>query len=390
MKFIFRAVFLVMVLLLSNILTAQNNPIRVAIFSPIYMDSAFIGDTYKLGDGNLPKQMLPGLEFYNGAMAAIDSLEKQGMNAEVMVYDTKSSNHSLHNILQQLEENPVDLMITSCNDRNELMQMAQFALQKHIPLISATYPNNAGIYNNPYFIILNSTLQTHCSSIYKYLQRNNAFDKIVLFTRKGKPAEIIQGIFSQMSHNTYSVPLKYLTVQLPDTFTVNQVKPYLDSTKKNIIICGSLNDMFALQLIKAAGDAKNYDIEVMGMPTWDAMQGLDQLAYASTTIVYTTPFYYNRTSQLYNNIAQQYRTQLNANPTDMMLKGYETTFHFLQLWQQFGPEAIHHLSENKFVLFNKYNIQPVRDNKDLSAIHYLENQQLYFVKKQGGAIKSVN
>jgi hypothetical protein len=74
MKFIFRAVFLVMVLLLSNILPAQNNPIRVAIFSPIYMDSAFIGDTYKLGDANLPKQMLPGLEFYNGAMAAIDSL----------------------------------------------------------------------------------------------------------------------------------------------------------------------------------------------------------------------------------------------------------------------------------------------------------------------------
>lgn len=185
------------------LVNAQVAPIKVAIFSPLYIDSAFNGNTYQLGDANLPKQILPGLEFYNGAMAAIDSLQKQGLQAVVTIYDTKNSQQSIDSLLKSAAIQNVDFIITSSNDRYDLKQLANFALLHQTPLISATYPNNADISNNPFLIILNSTLQTHCSSIYKYLQRKYAFDKILLFTRKGKPAEIIQSIFTQMSHNTY-------------------------------------------------------------------------------------------------------------------------------------------------------------------------------------------
>jgi hypothetical protein len=365
-------------------------PIKVALFSPIYIDSAFNGNVYRLDDRNLPKQVLPGLEFYNGVMAAVDSLQKQGVNAIVMIYDTKNNQLPVDSILKTNEMLDLDFIITSSNDRKDLKKLADFALLHKIPLISATYPNNAGINNNPYFIILNSTLQTHCTSIYKYLQRNYAFDKIVLFTRKGKPAEIIQSIFSQMGHNTYGIPLKYLTIQLPDTFSVKQITPYLDSTKKNILICGSLNDGFAMQLIKAASDAKNFSSLVVGMPTWDAMPGLEQPLYSNASIVYTTPFYCNRNTALYNSIAEKYKQQLNSYPSDMMLKGYETIFHFMKVWQQYGSESLNHLSDSHITLFNNFNIQPIRDNKNLGVIHYMENQQLYFLQKTGGILKSVN
>ncbi|RTL54856.1 MAG: hypothetical protein EKK39_04085 [Sphingobacteriales bacterium] len=369
---------------------AQVIPIKVAIFSPIYIDSAFNGNTYQLGDANLPKQILPGLEFYNGAMAAIDSLQKQGVQAIVSIYDTKNRQQPIDSVLNSSTMQGVNFIITSSNDRNDLKKLADFALLHQIPLLSATYPNNAGISNNPFFIILNSTLQTHCREIYKYLQRNHAFDKIILFTRKSQPAEIIQSIFTNMSQNAYSISLKYLTVQLPDSFSVKQITPYMDSTRQNILICGSLNDAFALQLIKAANDAKNYPSLVVGMPTWDAMPGLDQPMYNNASIVYTTPFYCNRTTALYNSIADKYKQQLNSYPSDMMLKGYETVFHFIKVWQQYGADAINHLSDNHFTLFNTFKIQPVRDQKNLGIINYQENQKLYFLKKIGGVIKSVN
>lgn len=76
--------------------------------------------------------------------------------------------------------------------------------------------------------------------------------------------------------------------------------------------------------------------------------------------------------------------------SDMMLKGYETVFHFMKVWQQYGSDAINHLSDNHFTLFNTFNIQPVRDNKNLGIINYQENQQLYFLNKTGGVLKSVN
>jgi len=52
------------------------------VFAPIYIDSAFDDANYKLGTG-IAKNILPGLDFYNGAMMAIDSLNAEGVHAEV-------------------------------------------------------------------------------------------------------------------------------------------------------------------------------------------------------------------------------------------------------------------------------------------------------------------
>ena len=68
---------------------------KIAVFAPIYLDSVFDGDTYKAGINNLPKSVLPGLDFYNGVMMAIDSLQQEGAPIEVFVYDSKNKNESI-------------------------------------------------------------------------------------------------------------------------------------------------------------------------------------------------------------------------------------------------------------------------------------------------------
>src|SRR5687768_14375307 len=67
----------------------NRGPVKVAVFAPLYINDAFNNGTYKLGKNSLPKNILPGLEFYNGVMMAIDSLEQEGASAEIDIYDTK-------------------------------------------------------------------------------------------------------------------------------------------------------------------------------------------------------------------------------------------------------------------------------------------------------------
>ncbi|MFX7763894.1 hypothetical protein ABTK05_19745, partial [Acinetobacter baumannii] len=59
------------------------------VFAPVYLDSAFDGNTYKLGNTNLPRHILPGLDFYNGIMLAVDSLNKENQPLDIYFYDTK-------------------------------------------------------------------------------------------------------------------------------------------------------------------------------------------------------------------------------------------------------------------------------------------------------------
>ncbi|MEQ1677999.1 MAG: amino acid ABC transporter substrate-binding protein, partial [Chitinophagaceae bacterium] len=65
---------------------------KIAIFTPLYLDSAFNEmDEYRYSKNTFPKFINPGLEFYEGAQLALDSLKKEYVPLEVFIYDTKSA-----------------------------------------------------------------------------------------------------------------------------------------------------------------------------------------------------------------------------------------------------------------------------------------------------------
>src|SRR6186997_250873 len=68
---------------------------KIAVFVPLYLDSAFDAyNTYRY-DKNFPKFINPGLEFYEGVQFAIDSLTKEKVPLEIFVYDTRSVQRNL-------------------------------------------------------------------------------------------------------------------------------------------------------------------------------------------------------------------------------------------------------------------------------------------------------
>ena len=69
---------------------------RIAIFTPLYLDSAFDNSNeYKYAKNVFPKFINPGLEFYEGAQLALDSLNKEGAELEIFIYDTRSTKESI-------------------------------------------------------------------------------------------------------------------------------------------------------------------------------------------------------------------------------------------------------------------------------------------------------
>src|ERR1700744_1708077 len=72
---------------------------QVAVFLPLYLDSAFdAGGNYRY-DKNFPKFINPGLEFYEGAQMALDTLAKEQVKLDVHIYDTRSAKQTLQQML---------------------------------------------------------------------------------------------------------------------------------------------------------------------------------------------------------------------------------------------------------------------------------------------------
>ena len=125
------------------------------------------------------------------------------------------------------------------------------------------------------------------------------------------------------------------------------------------------------------------------MPNWDGIRELDKLACDNLEIIYSTPYNYSRTDSSGYNITQAYRDKFYMRPSDMVYKGYEAMYHFTHLLLDYKYDFINHLSENKYIVANNFYIRPVM-TPDVSYVPaYLENQNLYFIKKINGQVVSI-
>jgi hypothetical protein len=387
---LFTFIFLA-VSLFANAQTDSSDQVHhIAIFAPLYLDSAFDASGNYRFDRNFPKFLNPGLEFYEGAQLAIDSLQKEGATLDVTLYDTKSSSKTISQILQSSGFQNTELIIGHVSPL-EMRQLANAALRKNIPFINVNFPNDGNITSNQSLVILNSTLKTHCEGIYKFLQKNYATTPIIVFTKKGTLEDKLKNYFIDIEKNTSSVPLKLKYITLENNFDSKTLKHYLDSNIQNVFIVASLDEAFAKNFcFQLSPLAKMYQTKVIGMPTWDNISDFSQPLYNGLEIMYSTPFYINPNDSLVAHMQQYFKTNFYMRPSDMVFRGFETTYHFAKLLQQHGSNLTSSIGEKKYELFDAFDIEPVFLNKQNMAIDYFENKKLYFIKKVDGNISTVN
>ncbi len=292
-------------------------------------------------------------------------------------------------ILSSPDFDSTELIIGYVNNV-ELRQLAGSAIRLSIPFINVNFPNDGGITNNPYFVILNSTLKTHCEDIYKFLQKNYPTAPILFFRKKGATEDRLKNYFDEAAKSTSSIPLKIKQIVLDGTFDSKSLLPYLDSTRQSVCVVGSLDENFGKNFcLQMASLNPVYLNTVIGMPTWDAINDFTQPEFANQEIIYTTPFYINQSVTLVRWVQQYFKNRYFSRPSDMVFRGYETIYHFSKLLQLHGRNLAGSLGEKKFRVFNDFDIEPVFLSKQTMVLDYFENRKLYFVKKVNGVITAV-
>ncbi len=357
---------------------------QVAIFTPLYLDSAFDQtSTYRYGKG-FPKYINSGLEFYEGAELAIDSLNTEGVGLDVFIYDSRSSTSSVNEIIKSPQFDSIDLVIGQVN-ASEAKRLANAVAKRNIPFINANYPNDAGVTNNPNYVVLNSTLLTHCAGMYRFIQRTYPLASVVVFRKKGEQEDRLQSYFESITKNTSSVPLKIKYVVLDELFSPDDLKKHLTEDGTTACIAGSLDVAFGQLLTSSLSSLySDYPTVLFGMPTWWDVTDFSKPEFKGVEVFYTTPFYTSDSNELVEKIVSDYKSRFYSRPTDMFFLGFETVYHFAHLLMANGKNLGSSLSDKRYRIFTEFDIQPVINPKT-NTLDYFENKKLYFVKKVNGA-----
>jgi len=361
----------------------------VALFLPLYLDSAFDPTGNYRYDKNFPKFINPGLEFFEGAGLALDSMRKEGMRLDVHIYDTRSVTRSIQRVVADSAFDSVELIIGIVANGGEEQQLAAAALKHKVPFVNVNFPNDANITANQDLVILNSTLRAHCEAIYRYVQRNYPTKRILFFRKKGAQEDRLKGYFTELDRSTAGVPLKMKDVILDDNFDNAALTANMDSTEQTICIGGSLDEAFAARLAGVLAYLKSYPTVLIGMPTWDNLD-YTKPELAGKEIVYTTPFYSNPADTLVRQINQYYKTRFYSRPSDMVFRGYETLYRWGHLLCLHGRDLGGNIGVKEFKVFNDFNIEPVFLNRQTMTLDYFENKKLYFIHMTDGNVTAVN
>ena len=376
--------------------SGDSTKYHIAVFLPLFLDSAFdAAGSYRF-DQNFPKYFNPGLEFYEGLELAMDSLRKTGASLDLTVYDTRSSSKSVQQVLEDSTFSKIQLILGHVN-ATELRLLANAARKMNIPFINVNFPNDGGVTNNPEFVILNTTLHSHCEAIYKFIQRNWATSNILYLRKAGAQEDRLHNDFAEIEKNTSSVPLKMKYVNVDNNVDPRILIPFMDSNLKTIVLIGSLDENFGKAVCtKLTPLSKTYPMKVLGMPTWDAVTDFNTPAYTDLEIYYTTPFYVNPVDSLVIAIQQYFKTRFYSRPSDMVYRGYETLLHFGQILELNRGHIDGSIGMRKFKIFNDFDIQPVFTNRENGnqtsgaiTLEYLENKKLYYIKKVNGNVVAV-
>ena len=371
---------------------AQNDtskPVKVAVFIPLYADAALDSVHSDTENVNLPRNTIAGLEFYNGVMLAIDSLNLDRAKVDISIYDTKRKGQQLSELMKRPELAGVGLMIAVITNTAELKIFADQALARSVPLISATYPNYVGVFQNPYFVLLNSSFKTHLDGLFAHMQKYYSASSIIALTKKGGTEDYIKNYINALNKNRTPLKIKWVYIDANKVGEANLI-PSLDSTKNNVVFVASPQENFGLEVVEKLSSYENYPITAIGMPTWDAMKELDNPDFKNVDIVFSTPFlYYSQNPALSTEVNKNYKERYYSRPSDMVFKGFETTYHFTKLLSKYKDSLVTNLSDTSFTLFNSFKLTPVKLKPTNPAADFIENKKLYFIKKQAGTVKSV-
>lgn len=379
--------YIFLLLLLSGFIISyaqvKNKTIRAGLFTSLYLDSSFDATgNYKLNN-NFPRQAIAGLEFYEGAVFAIDSLNEIGIPVKLEVYDIKSRQGNIDNLIKKGKLDSLDLMILY-GGPPEYIELAKISKQKNIPLVSASYPNDGGIRENPMVFIANPKINTHLQVIIDQLESRWNAANVVWFKTSDPGDNRLQEIFKHSIELSRS-KIKPRYINLGGTFSTQEISQALDTSKINVLIAGSLTNNFALNFARSISFIeKKGIIQVIGLPNWNGLKEIESPSYAGIPIYFTSEMSARRDNKWANAFEEKIREATGLQSSATAIKGFELTFYFLNILSKHGRVNTDDPSDNIFKVFNELDFRPTKSTDNSILPDFIENKKVYFIRRLNG------
>ncbi len=334
-------------LLLPLYLPGNDQPAAVSLNKALLMSKISLSnqpgtnnlDTSSVLNGiNIDQKAVSFLEFYEGALLAIDSMQRSGMNIELFVFDV--TNQQMINSLLKLDEfRDLNLIIGPVYP--ELQEtVASFAAKNRIPMISPLSPAGNFELNNSYYFKVSPGKEYQIEKTASYISDEFSDKNFILLQIDGE-SNSAEAKLAQLSKQKLMAKSgnKLFHEYNFQKQGVNSIKSILDEKGENVFIIPTDNEAHvSIAVTNLTALAEHYNIVLIGTPALTKMKSLQTENFHRIRLRYLTPHFVDYNKPLVRRFVGRYRETFSTEPSQFSFQGFDVSYYFLSAIYRFGKD----------------------------------------------------
>jgi len=295
------------------------------------------------------------LEFYEGALLAINELREKGYSVSLYIYDTERSRQRTREIIRKWEMEEMDLIIGPVNFWN-LEIVADFARQHEIPMVSPFSSDREIVRYNPYIFQVTPSYDVEFKSWAEYI--SDFYDKTIIVFHDGDSTEyhkvqfLKDEIFKKIEGKADLEDVIFKEVVMNDSVYVD-MNHVLTQDGENLVVVPSDNEAYVSNVISPLFYLLDqYQIEVAGMPQWNKFRNIDLEYFHKLQMSYFTSFYMDYDKPEMRDFISRFREIYYTEPYRVSPRGYNLSVYgydlvsaFVQAIGEYGKNIIYFTDE---------------------------------------------
>ncbi len=309
---------------------------KIALMLPFFLDTAeefiYSDSTMMMTPSNI-NMSFEFMQFYFGAMLAIDSLSNLGLKSKIYVYDVNNTPESLNSVLVRPELSKMNIIIGPLYS-GSFDRVAKFAGEHHIWIINPLSPRNDFLQNNPFVVKAQPAAEDQVKLIGSYI-KNHFHNSNILIVRQFSFSNVeqAQSLKVQLADNKVQ-EVVYLRDSLPG------IVRRLDKNRENVIIGLSDDKVFVIDLVRKLNDIRSdYRITCFGLQEWEDYS-LESDHIVNLNLHLPSRGFINYDAEQVKQFIRSFRCKYNTEPIPdrFAYVAFDVVWYFLYALMKFGND----------------------------------------------------
>ena len=338
------------------------------------------------------------VEFYEGALIALDVLKQKGLDIEMQVFDTMRDSLRVARFLETGRLRDADLIIGPVYADN-LEQVARYARRYRIPVVSPLASQNREVLRlNPYLFkvqpskdVIQDALAEEISDYYDhnlvFVYTDTVWSPDLSREFKDK---IYRRLRLKVPFNDINFREVFFTSRSSYNDTINIIDHAMTRDKPNLLILASDDEAVMSEVILNVHTLlRKYDIKLIGYPDIRWLDNLDPMYFYELGIMLYTPNWVDYNQDDVKHFLGKYREYFKMEPPlrSYAWQGYDIMYYFMSGLAIHGSEFMYRPSMHKPDLlqvdynFSRTGLMNGFENNRLYLIRYTPDLEVEFINK---------